>query len=249
MLLELSYYYCLHGDDKHRIRRIADSGLGAPNIMMQIDGKLYTIHFLRYFLQYLYLRRFVDFDNLDGLIEIGGGYGGMAEVVLKLHPDLDYVDVDIPPQIYLATQYLSACFEGEVVSYDETRRESELHLDNFSGKRVLVLCPWQLPKLTGRYGLFINSASFQEMEPEVVKNYAEELNRLVSHYGYIRAMPEGAYLARRPGQRGVLRRTTREDYVRYFHPFELTDETPAEVLPNLPGTLSAYHDFFFVRRS
>jgi putative sugar O-methyltransferase len=249
MLLELSYHYCSSADKSERINRIGDSGLGAPNIVMEIDGRYYTIHFLRHFLQYMYLTRFVDFDKVQSIVEIGGGYGGLAEVTLKLHPHIVYVDVDIPPQIYLASQYLSACFEGKVAGYDETRNLVEIACKDHAGKQVFPLCPWQLPSLRGKFDLFINSASFQEMEPDIVKNYADYLNRLVTEYGYIRAMPKGAFVANKPGERGVLKKTTGESYIEYFHTFELIDESTAEVLPNLPGTLSVYRDMLFKKKS
>ena len=247
MLLELSYHYCRLIDPDRRVTRIGDSGLGSPNIVMEIEGQRYTLHFLRYFLQYLYLARFVDFDRIDRVIEIGGGYGGMAEVVLKLHPRIIWVDVDIPPQSYIASQYLAACFEGAVAGYDRTREKHEIRLQDYSAQRAMVLCPWQIPRLQGPFDLFVNSASFQEMEPEVVSNYAHHLDRLVERYGYVRALPQGTFVARRPGEPGVLQKTTRQHYVDYFHNFELLDEAPAEVLPNLPGTLSAYRDMMFVK--
>ncbi len=249
MLLELSYHYCLNADPQKRIAGIEDSGLGAPNISMKFDGRVYTLHFLRYFLQYLYLSRFVDFKEVRSIVEIGGGYGGMAEVISKLHPHILYVDVDIPPQIYIAERYLSACFEGKVLGYLETKKEDQLIPESHDGKRLFTLCPWQLPKLEGDYDLFINSASFQEMEPPIVENYARHLNQLVTRYGYIRAMRKGAALAPREGKRGVLEKTTLEHYLKFFDRFELVDEADAEVLPNLPGTLDAYRDFFFRKRS
>jgi len=75
------------------------------------------------------------------------------------------------------------------------------------------------------------------------------LNQLVDRYGYIRALPEGASLAPARGARGVMQKTTREHHLTFFSPFELVDEATAELLPNLPGTLSAYRDFFFCKRS
>ena len=173
----------------------------------------------------------------------------MAEVISKLHPHIRYVDVDIPPQIYIAERYLSACFERKVVGYRETKQQDELIPESHDGKHLFTLCPWQLPKLAGNYDLFINSASFQEMEPPVVQNYARHLDRLVTRYGYIRAMPKGAALAPRKGKRGVLEKTTLEHYLEFFDRFELVDEADAEVLPNLPGTLDAYRDFFFRKRT
>ncbi len=173
----------------------------------------------------------------------------MAEVVTKLHPHIIYVDVDIPPQIYIAERYLSACFEGKVSGYVEAKRDNEVLPERHPGRTLLTLCPWQIPELRGDFDLFINSASFQEMEPPIVENYARYLNQLVTGYGYIRAMPKGASLAPGEGRRGVLEKTTLEHYLKFFDRFELVDESSAEVLPNLPGTLDTYRDFFFRKKA
>jgi putative sugar O-methyltransferase len=249
-LLELCYYYCCFVDNRKLITQIGDSGLGAPNIIMTINGKKYTIHFLRYFLQYLYLTKFIDFQTLSGIVEIGGGYGGLAEVILKFNPHIIYVDIDIPPQTYIAQQYLDACFSGKVFGYTDVKRDIEilgdLRTQIHAGKQVFVLCPWQLPFLRGEYDLFVSSASFQEMEPEIVENYARYLKHLSMRYGYIRAMPEGTSVAKKPGEPGTLAPVTKDHYIRYFDTFKLVDERCAEILPRLPGTLDLYRDMFFI---
>ncbi len=253
MLLELSYHYCRSVEGGQLIEQVEDSGLGAPKIVMSINGKKYTIHFLRYFLQYLYLAKFVDFNTVHGIVEIGGGYGGLAEIILKLNPHMVYVNVDIPPQTYIAQQYLDACFPGQVFGYTEAQKTiadtGKLCPQDYPGRRIFTLCPWQLPSLEGEFDLFMNSASFQEMEPEVVENYAIHLKRLVRRYGYIRAVPEGIPTAPKPGAAGTLEKVTKDHYIRYLDTFDLVDESPVALLPHLPGTSNEYRDMFFVTRT
>ena len=45
-------------------------------------------------------------------------------------------------------------------------------------KKITCLCSWQIEKLIGKIDVFINFISFQEMEPEVVKNYIKHVQRL-----------------------------------------------------------------------
>ena len=54
-----------------------------------------------------------------------------------------------------------------------------------------VLNTWQLPKLKGEFDLFVNFISFQEMEPDVIKNYIHHIKRLKCKYILIRNIKEG----------------------------------------------------------
>ena len=89
----------------------------------------------------------IDFDAIEQIWEIGPGYGGQTEVILKLHPHLRYVGIDIPPMAYLTEQYLKAVFLGEVLGYEESRDWGRIKPEHITGKRISVLWPWLLPKL------------------------------------------------------------------------------------------------------
>jgi putative sugar O-methyltransferase len=90
----------LQCDADKEILTIADSGLANPRDLFSPEGhkeREYTIGFLRYFWQYLWLKRFVDFKRIKIIMELGSGYGGQAEVLCKLHPHIKYIICDIPP--------------------------------------------------------------------------------------------------------------------------------------------------------
>jgi putative sugar O-methyltransferase len=210
-------FYLAAEEGREELMRVSDSCEGMPRDAFEPVGQTgarYTLSFLRYFLDYRWLASRVDFSNIQTILELGSGYGGQAEVILKLHPHIRYVICDIPPQIYVAEQYLKAVFPGQVTGYRETAGCDTV--DPAGTGRITVLASWQLERLRTKVDMFWNSASFQEMEPEIVRKYARIVQRTVSEYVFLKEYPGGQTVAARPGQIGVLRKTTIDDYVQAF---------------------------------
>ncbi|MFX0198937.1 MAG: putative sugar O-methyltransferase [Candidatus Hodarchaeota archaeon] len=223
-LLQICFEYLLSIDNLKLLNTISDSCIGNPDLFLEYEGKKYTLRFLRYYRDFLYISRFVDFKNVSRVIEIGGGYGGMAEVIMKCHPHIQYINLDIPPQSYIAQQYLRSVFgDDRTCSYNQLRKCDEIDLDKLENIRFVVLCPWQFNKLKGDCELLISVASFQEMEPDIVRNYARISQKLVKKWIYIKAAPG----------REDWRSVKRQHYLDYFDQFELIDNASADTLPYL----------------
>jgi hypothetical protein len=89
-------------------------------------------------------------------------------------------------------------------------------------KRIMVLALWQIERVIGKVDLFWNSASFQEMEPNIVRRYISVIQPLTRQYAYLLQLPAGQPIAREKGERyKVLTPTTLEHYVEFFNEFEL----------------------------
>lgn len=102
-------------------------------------------------------------------LEIGGGFGVLGEFLLSRDPEAVYVDVDIPPLLTVASWYLRELFGDRVSVYDERVASS----GPIEPEGSAVLPNYRLPDLTGEFDVFVNSFSFQEMEPDVVENYVD----------------------------------------------------------------------------
>jgi hypothetical protein len=76
-----------------------------------------------------------------------------------------------------------------------------------------VMCSWQFEKLRGQVDLFVNFISFQEMEPNVVINYLNHVDRLGSRWLLLRNMREGKQ-KKTLNAPGVKDPIVSEDYVR-----------------------------------
>ena len=246
-LQALSHYTAALLDVDGTLQRIDDSGLGSPSDAFTVDGRLYTYGLLKRFSQYAYVKKFMNFDALQSVLEIGSGYGGQAELLLKAHPHLKMCIVDIPPQLYVAQQYLSACFPGEVVGYADADRPGRLD-DLFARGRIVCLPTWRLPDVPDRtFDLFWNSASFQEMEPAVVRNYASHVQRVVKSWVYLMNKPGGTRLEAGSGRHGVQEQTKREHYQEAFSDFSLVDLSEAQLIPRIQAG-DVYAHMLFSRR-
>lgn len=167
-----------------------ESAFGNPVEQFQFDGRKYSRSSLNYLLGMSMLKQHIDTDSIKTVLEIGGGFGTLGEILSQSGlTDIRYIDVDIPPVQYVAAEYLkSAVGSDHVLSYAATNGEN-LEISNLP--MLTVLCNWQIEQLFGEVDLFVNFISFQEMEPFVVSNYLRHVDRLKSKWILLRNMREG----------------------------------------------------------
>ena len=134
----------------------------------------------------MHLARIADFytrvapDSVTAIVEIGPGLGLSSLAHLALNPGLKVIaNVDIVPVLYLSTQFLKSIDAVEVADYRALREAPRIAPAAGERVRIYQLAPWQLPRLEGAFDYFFNAFSFQEMEPEVCRNYAGHIHRLV----------------------------------------------------------------------
>lgn len=183
---------------------VSESSYGGGE-RFNFDGLDYSYSMLNYMRALNLLKKHVDTSKLSSCLEIGGGYGTLGEIILKAQEGSIYVNVDIPPVAAVSTWYLSKVFgEENVLSYSDSREMASLDLDELRGKyKAIVLCPWQLPLLKGEFDLFANFMSFQEMEPDVVRNYISLVQPLIGGHALIRNSALGKKTAKKAGDIGV----------------------------------------------
>lgn len=73
------FQLALQTDPNKEILQVADSGEGEPRDLFIPEGyplHAHTISFIKYFLEYYWAKRLVDFKAIESVFEIGGGYGG-----------------------------------------------------------------------------------------------------------------------------------------------------------------------------
>lgn len=226
------------------LQELSFSMHGNPEDAFEVDGNWYTRAALFYYLQYAYATRFYDFSAGRTYVELGSGGGKQAEILRLAHPEMCLVLFDLPPQLYVAHQFLGAAFPGDVVSYQEVRETEDLSTLVAPG-RIILAGSWRFPDVDAiRPDLFWNAASFQEMEPAVVANYLAFVGRSAGAV-YLHEMMSGKEVAPRPGMSGVLRPTTLEHYRAGLSNFDLVDVSPT-LLPT--ATELPMHSNAFWRR-
>ncbi|MEO7754207.1 MAG: putative sugar O-methyltransferase [Terracoccus sp.] len=149
---------------------LGESRVGSPFQYYRFTGAEHgwTRPYLNYALCMAALSHHVDAPPRR-FLEIGGGFGALGEFLLTRDPEAVYVDVDIPPLLTVASWYLRELFGDRVGVYgDDVAASGPIPV---SGSAVLP--NYRLPDLEAEFDVFVNSYSFQEMEPDVVENYVD----------------------------------------------------------------------------
>jgi len=191
---------------------IDEATWGRPVEQLVFDGRRHSRSLLNYQRGLVALKRSLPDLKLRRVVEIGGGFGTLGEI-LSATPGITYVDVDIPPLAFVAARYLQAVVgRDRVLDYSATRDADSIDIADID---QAVLCAWQLPRLQGEIDLFVNFISFQEMEPHVVENYVSHVKRLAPRAVLLRNSVTGKQVAQGSGV-GVRQPTTRAHYLEFF---------------------------------
>jgi putative sugar O-methyltransferase len=187
------------------IEGVSESDVGGGE-RFDFDGRSFSRSMLNYMRALNLYKRHADGAQVTSILEIGGGYGTLGEILLKAVSDGFYVNVDIPPVAAVSTYYLQKVFGADnVLTYTDAEQLDEIDLDALKSRyRAVVLCPWQLPKIKGQVDMFANFMSFQEMEPDVVRNYIKLVQPLIKDHVLVRNSAVGKKVAAKKGDIGVI---------------------------------------------
>ncbi|OUR83159.1 hypothetical protein A9Q82_03655 [Cycloclasticus sp. 46_120_T64] len=240
-LLALADYRVLVGaDDKDKLpalHNFSESQVGAPIEQFKFDKRYYSRSSLNYLLGLVMLKKHLLPDELKTVVEIGGGFGTLGEILSQAGiAGLKYIDLDIPPTSFIAQYYLSEIVGSEnVTTFAQTAGFPRILISSLNN--ISVLCNWQLEKLEGEVDLFVNFISFQEMEPAIVKNYLNHILRLKTKWVLLRNMREGKQI-RADGQTGVEVPIQTNDYLRMLPNYKLIEKN---IVPFGFKTADGYH--------
>ena len=163
-----------------RRHALPDTLVGQPESTITIGGQVVSKHYLMTLTRIQNFSSKIDFTKVTSVFEIGGGYGANAHLLMHLFPNIrKYLYLDIPPMLYVGTQYLKHFFHSEVLDYLGTRNNDAIRFNDRSDREIIAIAPWQIRNFSGSMDLCINFASMQEMSIEIVRNYAEHIKRLL----------------------------------------------------------------------
>lgn len=231
------------GSPAATLQNLPASTVGAP-IGFVHEGNFYTNSWLNYYLRYAYVARFIDLSG-KFIVEIGPGSGKQAHLLKLAHPDCTIALFDIPPQAYVANQYLQSVLGEQFIGYDKTKEFTSAR--DFVPGKVHLLCNWQITLIHSlQFDLLWNAASFQEMEPDVVTHYLHQCFGASKIY-LMQAM-HGQVTAKQDGDHGVMQPTTLEHYRRTLKMYRLTDLFAAPLATPVHSIKHPYYESFWVRR-
>jgi putative sugar O-methyltransferase len=178
------------------LRKCPTTRIGNPEDLLEIEGGLWSTAYLQYCSMFADAAESIGFQPDGTFCELGAGMGRNIEVLAHLFPKATLLLFDIPPQLYVSNQYLQTVFGSRVIGYREAKTLVPA-AENFSEKirgRIVILPTWRMPDWSGvKIDVFWNSASFQEMEPDVVRNYLNLVVKMRPEWIYINALPKGNY--------------------------------------------------------
>lgn|GEM_PF-3750235 len=151
-----------------------------PELFYSFDGKIFNANIRRYAAQFMVISSNARFDSPFSACEIGGGYGGFAELFCMNQKNLDnYYIIDLFETLAISMTYLAKQNPGG-------RRlffvEKKGDLKGFQEKDCIVFIPASLAEevLEARdVRLFVNSSSIMEMAKPVIERYF----RIIQSYG------------------------------------------------------------------
>ncbi len=121
-----------------------------------------------------------EFKNIR-IIEIGGGYGGLAYFLKKIFPNVEYYICDIPMSLYFSSIYLSLLTEADNLIYKGDKKELSKRRNGFTFVPNFFFK--DLDSMT--FDLAINTLSFAEMPISVVDNYVSGLSKMLLKTGIL----------------------------------------------------------------
>ena len=212
--------------------KVSESKVGNPIEQHTIENRNFSRSFMNYLLGLNFLKQTVDTSDIKTVMEIGGGFGTLGEILLQDdRNDIFYINLDIPPVAFYSSYYLSTVFGSEnIATFDILKDKEVLDINKLKKEyKAINTCSWQIEKLQGEIDLFVNFISFQEMEPQVVQNYCNHIQRLNPKYILLRNILEGKKKKEKynknennePTFAGVDEPILGEDYNTYLPNYEL----------------------------
>jgi putative sugar O-methyltransferase len=133
---------------------------------------------LEYNYQAHYFQSLLSHLRSPVVLEIGGGFGGLAYQILKRAPATKYIGFDLPENALVQAYYLSCAFpRARILIYDDavTTLDASL-LDAYD---AVLLPNFMLPRMASDSAdLIVNSRSLSEMSAETIADYLQQIDRI-----------------------------------------------------------------------
>ena len=218
-----------HKNDKLDLLNFSESLFGNPIEQFSLEDKHYSRSSLNYLLGLSFLKSILPDFVPKTVLEIGGGFGTLGEILYQVPKhDIKYIDIDLPPIFFIASEYVRNACSLRNSDYKLSKLNEDIEtipIDELP--RFSFLPSWEIERLSGKIDLFVNFISFQEMEPDIVKNYLEIVSSLDAEVILLRNMKEGKQKASKD-RVGVISPVTGSDYADFLPDF---DQIGRNILP------------------
>lgn len=119
------------------------------------------------------------FKKLNSYFEIGGGFGANIHFLLQNYKNLKkIIYLDLPINLYIATQYLKYFFGNSVFDYNKVSNK-KISFKKDNSLEIFCIPPWKIEDIVSNIDIFQNSNSFVEMDQRIVKNYSIYIEKIL----------------------------------------------------------------------
>jgi putative sugar O-methyltransferase len=159
---------------------------GGCRLYCNIGGDKISVDYLNNLNNLKLISKNLTLSKVKNYFEIGGGYGAFTHCLLTNFTNIrKVIYLDIPPNLYIGTQYLRSFFGDAVKDYSETCNLKTIKFEENDALEIFCIAPMQIEALDCKINYFHNSSSFVEMPEKIVKNYGKHISRVLDNEGVI----------------------------------------------------------------
>jgi putative sugar O-methyltransferase len=147
-----------------------------------IDGKFYRagVDYQHYYATII--SRLTRSKKHRSVLELGGGFGGLAYFLIRDNPDITYIDADLPENMAVTAFHLLSAFPDKKIALFG---EIDLKTADLSAFDAILIPNFAVEDLADNsVDLAFNSYSLAEMSPNTISNYAQHFSRISSKFIY-----------------------------------------------------------------
>lgn len=167
--------------DPVRVAALDEAALGAP-FVFEHAGVNRSASFWTNAITALRVKDILDGRGLSGrsldMLEIGAGWGCMAQQMHQLLDLRSYTIIDLPQNLFLSSTYVAATANRRPMF----ARGEEKSVKTEPGSLLCAL-PGSVPAIGQKYDVVVNSFSLQEMDLETVQAYLVWIGQALKHDG------------------------------------------------------------------
>ncbi len=114
------------------------------------------------------------------VVELGGGFGGMAYYLVRDSNNITYIDFDLPENLALTAYYLLKAFPNKAL---KLFGEVDISDINITDNEIVLMPSFEISRMHDNcVDLLFNSYSLAEMSAETIKVYISEFMRIGRNY-------------------------------------------------------------------
>lgn len=119
------------------------------------------------------IKNYIKNNHNFKLLEIGGGYGGLARILFSISKNVTYFSIDLLEGIFIQYYFLKKCgFKVNLIKKIKDIKKNQINLIVFDQN-------FNMLKKIGKCDLVFNSRSFSEMERNILNKYIEIINKTI----------------------------------------------------------------------